>query len=74
MLNTFSSKSRGGSNLTIILSSILQYLPHLFLVVPVITSALLYYSLLEKQESAGLLERIDRFGEKPTEPLQPEAY
>ncbi|WP_256002130.1 MULTISPECIES: glycerophosphoryl diester phosphodiesterase membrane domain-containing protein [Pedobacter] len=65
ILNTFSPESRGGSNLTIILSSILQHLPALFSVIPIITSALLYYSLVEKQENAGLLDRIDKFGEEP---------
>lgn len=45
-----------------IFSSISQYLSQVFMIIPVVAIALLYYNLAERKESQGLMGRINEFG------------
>jgi len=42
--------------------SISQYLAQVFMIVPLVAIALIYYNLVERKESQGLMGRIDSFG------------
>ncbi|RZL38123.1 MAG: hypothetical protein EOO96_03570 [Pedobacter sp.] len=45
-----------------IFSSISQYLSQVFMIIPLVAIALLYYNLAERKESQGLMGRINEFG------------
>ena len=47
----------------IFISSISQYLSQIFMVIPIICSALIYFNLVERKENLGLLNRIGGFGQ-----------
>ena len=57
-----------------IVSSVSQYLASVFLIIPIVSSALIYFNLVELKESTGLLERINAFGEKTADHATPEEY
>lgn len=44
-------------------SSISQYISQIFMIIPIICSTLIYFNLVERKESAGLLSRIDDLGQ-----------
>lgn len=75
MLGLFSGSKPQMSLTFTMLSTVLQYLCQVCTVIPIITIALSYFSLVEQKESAGLMERISTFGnaEKPTD-TRPEEY
>ncbi len=61
-----------------IISAVFSYVAQLFMVIPIVCSALIYYNLVERKESSGLLNRIDSLGDNnnytpPTESI-PEEY
>ncbi|ACU02460.1 MULTISPECIES: glycerophosphoryl diester phosphodiesterase membrane domain-containing protein [Pedobacter] len=64
MVSVFTKGANGLSNTVIILSSVIQHLCYVFLIVPVIGCTLCYFNLAERQESAGLMDRINQLGEK----------
>lgn len=57
-----------------IVSSVTQYLASAFLIIPIVSCALIYFNLVERKESTGLLEKISAFGEKPVQNFTPEEY
>lgn len=67
MIGTFIPSIKEWNTLLIIIGTILQQLSYVFLMIPVIGVALCYFNLVEIQESAGLMDRIDQFGEKKNE-------
>ncbi|WP_231460482.1 MULTISPECIES: hypothetical protein [unclassified Pedobacter] len=75
MLGLFSGSKPQMSLVFTMLSTVLQYLCQVCTVIPIITIALSYFSLVEQKESAGLMERISTFGneEKPVD-YRPEEY
>ena len=62
LVSTLTSDSKLPSTLSVVVTSILQYLSQIFLIIPLITSAFCYFNLREIQESSGLLERLNQFG------------
>ena len=61
-----------------IISAISTYLAQIFMIIPIICSALIYHNLVERKESSGLLNRIDSLGNNnnytaPSESI-PEEY
>lgn len=59
------------------ITSIAQQLSQVFMIIPLVASALIYFNLVERKESSGLMEKIDSFGEqKPADehPFTPEEY
>ncbi|TKC60334.1 hypothetical protein FBD94_15625 [Pedobacter hiemivivus] len=53
----------GWSKMFTIIGVVLQYLSYVFMVIPVIGVSLCYFNLVEVQESTGLMDRINQFGE-----------
>ncbi len=49
-----------------------QYLAQIFMIIPLVSSAFIYHSLVERKESLGLLERIKNFGNTSSESLHTE--
>lgn len=60
-----------------IATSVSQYLSQIFMIIPIIGSTFIYFNLVERKESSGLLNRIDGLGQQsqtpPTENI-PEEY
>ena len=46
----------------IVIGSILQYVSYVFMMIPIIGVTLCYFNLAERQESAGLIDRIGQLG------------
>ena len=55
-----------------IFASSSQYLAQIFMIIPLVSSAFIYYNLVERKESLGLFERIENFGNLPSANLHPE--
>jgi len=75
MIGMFSGSTPHMSLALTMVSTVLQSLCQIFTIIPIITISLIYFSLLEKKESTGLMERIANFGdqEKPVDE-RPEEY
>jgi len=71
-VSAFTQGAKGITTATLVVSSILQYLCQVLFIIPLVASSFCYFNLRERQESTGLLERIDSFG-KPKEHLDPES-
>ncbi|TCC97647.1 hypothetical protein [Pedobacter hiemivivus] len=54
----------GWSKMFTIIGVALQYLSYVFMMIPVIGVSLCYFNLVEIQESTGLMDRINQFGEE----------
>ncbi|WP_316792975.1 hypothetical protein [Pedobacter frigoris] len=75
LFSAFTEGSKGISNTIVIISTTIQYLCQVFMVLPIIGTCLCYYSLNERQDNTGLLERIDKFGKPNTDiHATPEEY
>ena len=62
-------------NVYTIIISIFTCLAQFFVIIPIISSCLIYFDLAERKESLGLIERIDTLGEKSsTNATHPEEY
>lgn len=56
-------------------AAIFSQLAEVFAIIPIVGGALIYFHLVEKKESAGLLERIETFGQHDNQSNQlPEEY
>jgi len=75
MVTMFSSKTPRMNLTLMMITTVLQSLCQVFTIIPVITIALVYFSLVEQKENTGLMERISNFGnnEKPID-TRPEEY
>lgn len=65
ILMMISMFTQGGQKLQLgyqVFISISQYLVQVFMIIPIVAMAFIYYNLVERKESVGLLERIDNFG------------
>jgi hypothetical protein len=67
MVSAFTHAEQPISKTYAIVTSISQYIAQIFYVIPLISSTLIYYNLVERKESSGLLERIGNLGQA-TEP------
>jgi hypothetical protein len=72
MIRGFTQDFKSVNSLTLVLLTVVQYIGQVFLILPLICSALVYFNLRERQENFGLLERIDKLG-NPNENLNPPA-
>lgn len=68
MVNTFTSPGNPINSAYAILSGISSNIGQVFYIIPIICSALCYYSLVEQKESAGLMGRIENFGNQEHNP------
>ncbi|WEK19091.1 MAG: hypothetical protein P0Y49_20145 [Candidatus Pedobacter colombiensis] len=64
MAGTFLPGLEGWSQAMIVVGTIIQYLSYVFLMIPVIGVSLCFFNLVEIQESTGLMDRINHFGEE----------
>ncbi|MFD0939958.1 hypothetical protein [Pedobacter boryungensis] len=55
-------------------SSIFQQIAYIFMIIPIISSTFIYYNLVERKESLGLLNRIDGLGQNSNQAETPEEY
>ncbi|SOD20220.1 hypothetical protein [Pedobacter xixiisoli] len=53
-------------------SAISQYLAQVFMIIPLVATAFIYFNLAERKESAGLMSRIEGFGNTPAPVSHPE--
>lgn len=67
MVTTFTQGAGTITGAYVILSSVSQHISYLFMIIPIITSTLIYFNLLERKEHLGLLNRIDGLGETKAE-------
>lgn len=54
-----------------IVTSLAQNLSQVFVIIPVVAAALIYFNLVERKESTGLMERIDTLGQTETKDDHP---
>ena len=64
MASAFSSKPGAISRSYVFITSISSYASLVFMIIPVVCSALLYFDLVERKESLGLLSRIEDLGKE----------
>ncbi len=64
MVGAFTRGSKGLSDTTIIISSVIQYLCQVFMILPLVGVSLCYFNLSERQNSTGLMDRIGKMGQK----------
>lgn len=57
-----------------IVTSISGQLSMIFMIIPIVSFALIYFNLVERKESTGLMDRIDAFGGAKTTDFTPEEY
>lgn len=74
MASVFTQGMKGMSTTGIIVSTIIQYLSQIFMVIPLIGSSLLYYNLAERIGNTGLFDRINQMGETKQEFNKDEQY
>lgn len=65
--SAFTAEGKAMSNSVIIISTVIQYLCQVFMIIPVIGICLCYFNLVERQDSTGLMERIHNFGKPDTD-------
>lgn len=71
MVGLFSHKSPHMSIVFTMITTVLQSLCQVFAVIPIVTVTLCYFSLVERKENTGLMERISNFGDGSHQPDLP---
>jgi len=74
VVSSLTSKSKEISTVVIIISTTIQYLCQVLLIIPVIGVSLSYFNLAERLDSTGLMSRIDQLGEKQEFQIDKEEY
>lgn len=74
MMGTFTQGIKGLSDTMIIVSTVLQYICQVFMIVPIVGLSLIYFNLAERRENSGLMGRIDQFGQSKNPFGTPEQY
>lgn len=72
MVSALTHAEKPIGNAYVIVSSIGQYLSYFFFLIPMIASALIYFNLVERKESVGLMSRIENLGADAAETHHPE--
>lgn len=76
--NMFVRLTKGGPPLTLpvaIITTLLQQVTHIFLIIMIVAMALCYFNLTETKEGTGLIERMNQFGSSgPDANIIPEEY
>ncbi|PWS28061.1 hypothetical protein DHW03_10915 [Pedobacter yonginense] len=65
MVSAFTHAEQRITKTYAIVASISQYLSQIFLIIPILAATLIYFNLVERKESTGLLDRIDGLGKGP---------
>lgn len=63
MIGAFTHGERSISTTYAIVTSVSQYVSQVFMIIPIVCTALCYFNLVERKENTGLLGRIGGFGE-----------
>lgn len=74
LAGTFIPKSMVSGTLAIIVSTVLQHLSHVFMIIPMVGVTFCYFNLAERQENSGLFDRINQLGGTDEKPAQAEEY
>jgi len=65
MVSAFTHAEQPITKTYAIVTSISQYISQVFLIIPIVCATLIYFNLVERKESAGLMDRIDGLGKAP---------
>ena len=65
MVGAFTQGERTITNAYAVISSVSQQISYIFMIIPIICSALIYFNLVERKENLGLLQRMDNLGQNP---------
>lgn len=63
MVGAFTQGERTITNAYAVISSVSQQISYIFMIIPIICSALIYFNLVERKENLGLLQRMDSLGQ-----------
>lgn len=74
MIGTFLPGLEKWNKLIVIIGTVIQNLSYVFMLIPVIGASFCYFNLVEMQESSGLMDRINQFGEEKNEKTGLEEY
>ncbi|MDQ8053100.1 MAG: hypothetical protein REI78_08730 [Pedobacter sp.] len=74
MVSTLSHTESAIKSLYTLFAAIFTCLAQIFVLIPIIGSALIYFNLIERKESIGLLGRINNFGSQGPVHDHPEEY
>ncbi|MBB6502801.1 hypothetical protein [Pedobacter cryoconitis] len=72
MASAFAHGPKAISTTVIIISTVIQYVCQILMIIPIIGISLCYYNLSESQHSEGLMDRINKMGEHE-DPFQQKA-
>lgn len=64
MVSALTNGPKGLSNTVIIISTVIQYLCQVFMIIPIIGVSLCYFNLSERKNSTGLMDRIQKMGQE----------
>lgn len=64
MVGVFTQGSKGLTDTVIIIATVIQQLCYVFMIIPVVGCTFCYFNLTERQESAGLMDRINEMDQK----------
>ena len=65
MIGTFTEGKPTINNTYAVISAVSQQISYIFMIIPIICSALIYFNLVERKENLGLLQRMDGLGQHP---------
>ncbi|WP_131538430.1 hypothetical protein [Pedobacter nototheniae] len=75
MVGAFTNVGNPITKTYIFLSSILQYIAYILTIIPLICGTLIYFNLVERKESSGLIDRIGSLGQATDQTnIHPEEY
>jgi len=64
MVSAMTNGPKGLGTSVIIISTVIQYLCQVFMIIPIIGLSLCYFNLSERQNSTGLMDRIQKMGQE----------
>jgi hypothetical protein len=74
LTSTFVPKSMVPGSLAIVVTTVLQHLSHVLMIIPMVGVTFCYFNLAERQENSGLFDRINQLGGTDDKPVQAEEY
>ncbi|MFI5451130.1 hypothetical protein ACHMWN_03145 [Pedobacter sp. UC225_61] len=74
MVGAFTHAEQPITRTYVFISSISQQIAYIFMIIPIVCSTLIYFNLVERKESLGLLNRIDGLGQNSNQAETPEEY
>ncbi|SHF63821.1 hypothetical protein [Pedobacter caeni] len=72
--SAFTEGAKGLSNTVIIISTTVQYLCQVFIIIPLVGISFCYFNLAERLDSTGLMDRIEQMGSSKDAFNTPEEY